>query len=421
MIIICGIDFSPASQDALTAAAAVARAQGATRLIIVHAAASGPADHELAEIRARLDGLAATVAGAATQIRTELIVGDPVASVCALAETEGGDLVVVAAKGHSNAPLIRLGGVSERIALESTVPVLIVRDPASLIAWRDNARPLRALVGVDESPACEAGVAWLCARRAVHPIDLVLGSVYYADVAARHYGLPSTNAVDANPEVERLLARDLSRRFSTTPGRGTTTVRPLRGLGRVADHLIELAEAERIDLVVVGTSRVGGLGRFGSVAAGVVHESPSSILCIPPHVAVTSTVPTLRIALVATDLSEFGARAVPLGFAAVAAAGAQGEVHLVHVVAKAGPDPSGLHTQLRQLAPAGVVASVHTHVVAGDEPADVLAETAARIGADLICIASHGRSGISRAIMGSVADRLLRATRVPVLVTRPKE
>jgi nucleotide-binding universal stress UspA family protein len=36
-----------------------------------------------------------------------------------------------------------------------------------------------------------------------------------------------------------------------------------------------------------------------------------------------------------------------------------------------------------------------------------------------VCIASHGRSGLSRAIVGSVADRLLRATRVPILVLRP--
>ena len=48
-----------------------------------------------------------------------------------------------------------------------------------------------------------------------------------------------------------------------------------------------------------------------------------------------------------------------------------------------------------------------------------LARTAARLGVDFIAIASHGRSGLSRALMGSVADRLLRATRKPVLVLRP--
>jgi nucleotide-binding universal stress UspA family protein len=38
---------------------------------------------------------------------------------------------------------------------------------------------------------------------------------------------------------------------------------------------------------------------------------------------------------------------------------------------------------------------------------------------DLIVIATHGRSGISRFVWGSVADRILRTAKVPVLMVRP--
>jgi nucleotide-binding universal stress UspA family protein len=38
---------------------------------------------------------------------------------------------------------------------------------------------------------------------------------------------------------------------------------------------------------------------------------------------------------------------------------------------------------------------------------------------DLIIIATHGRSGISRFVWGSVADRILRTAKVPVLMVRP--
>ena len=55
----------------------------------------------------------------------------------------------------------------------------------------------------------------------------------------------------------------------------------------------------------------------------------------------------------------------------------------------------------------------------GDDAATALAQTAARLGVDFIAIASHGRAGLSRALVGSVADKLLRATRKPVLVLRP--
>jgi nucleotide-binding universal stress UspA family protein len=71
------------------------------------------------------------------------------------------------------------------------------------------------------------------------------------------------------------------------------------------------------------------------------------------------------------------------------------------------------------LVPATSTREVHAHVVRGDDAARSIAQTAARLGVDVICVASHGRSGISRAIMGSVADKLMRATRKPVLVLRP--
>ncbi len=60
---------------------------------------------------------------------------------------------------------------------------------------------------------------------------------------------------------------------------------------------------------------------------------------------------------------------------------------------------------------------VETKVLAGS-PADRLAEYAAKNNVDLIIIASHGRSGISRWVWGSVADRMLRSACVPVLMIR---
>jgi nucleotide-binding universal stress UspA family protein len=50
--------------------------------------------------------------------------------------------------------------------------------------------------------------------------------------------------------------------------------------------------------------------------------------------------------------------------------------------------------------------------------ADSLAHWAEQNEVDLIVIASHGRSGVSRWVMGSVADRVLRSTCVPVLMVR---
>ncbi len=50
--------------------------------------------------------------------------------------------------------------------------------------------------------------------------------------------------------------------------------------------------------------------------------------------------------------------------------------------------------------------------------ADTLAEFATKNRIDIIIIATHGRSGVSRWVWGSVADRLLRSSCVPVLMVR---
>lgn len=50
---------------------------------------------------------------------------------------------------------------------------------------------------------------------------------------------------------------------------------------------------------------------------------------------------------------------------------------------------------------------------------EAIVEAARYREADLIVMSSHGRSGVARLIMGSVAERVLRSTRVPILVIRP--
>jgi nucleotide-binding universal stress UspA family protein len=53
-------------------------------------------------------------------------------------------------------------------------------------------------------------------------------------------------------------------------------------------------------------------------------------------------------------------------------------------------------------------------------PADAILEFAERFEVDLIAIVTHGRGGIGRFIFGSVTQKIIHATPVPVLVVRPK-
>ncbi|WP_435114882.1 universal stress protein [Halolamina sp. C58] len=64
-------------------------------------------------------------------------------------------------------------------------------------------------------------------------------------------------------------------------------------------------------------------------------------------------------------------------------------------------------------AAAGVPAEEH---VRAGQPALAIRDAIEEIGADLVVMGSHGRSGISRALLGSVAEKVLRKTKIPVLV-----
>jgi nucleotide-binding universal stress UspA family protein len=60
-------------------------------------------------------------------------------------------------------------------------------------------------------------------------------------------------------------------------------------------------------------------------------------------------------------------------------------------------------------------------VLDGDVVVEILRE-ATEIGADLIVVGSHGRTGLSRALLGSVSEGITRRAQVPVLtVHAPKE
>jgi nucleotide-binding universal stress UspA family protein len=59
--------------------------------------------------------------------------------------------------------------------------------------------------------------------------------------------------------------------------------------------------------------------------------------------------------------------------------------------------------------------------IAGGQPHSIVAEYAEDHGIDLVVMGSHGRSGVKRALLGSVTERTLRSTHVPVLVVDIRE
>ena len=64
---------------------------------------------------------------------------------------------------------------------------------------------------------------------------------------------------------------------------------------------------------------------------------------------------------------------------------------------------------------------IEAHVVEGMSVAETLRATGEKLGADLIVMGTHGRTGVAHAFLGSVAERILRTASCPVLTVKSPE
>jgi nucleotide-binding universal stress UspA family protein len=434
MAIVCGTDLSERSRPAAAAAAAIARLAGEP-LWLVHVLAGAELlepdcrERLIATVGERLASEAERLAApAGVEVRRAVRVGQPVHELLALAEAERASLVVVSSQGHAASPLYRVGGTSERLALESQHPVLVVRDARPLEAWARRERPLRVLVAVDFTASALSAVRWAAGLRKLGPCDLVFGHVYDSVGVLRRYGRSGVQSfVDPDPAAERLLARDLAAMVGDVGGTGEVAFRMKLGVGRFANHVVELAEDARADVVAVGTHHRRGPARLWSVSSGVLHLGRACVATVPMSPGTLlgpEGLPEVKRVLVATDMSATSKWTVTFAYALLGRRG--GDVHLLHVAPPAGSDEeragadAELARRLRALAPAAAEREgITTHVeVARGAVAAEICEAAERLGVDVVCVGSRVESGV-KALLGSAVAAVLRESARPVLVVRP--
>jgi nucleotide-binding universal stress UspA family protein len=135
--------------------------------------------------------------------------------------------------------------------------------------------------------------------------------------------------------------------------------------------------------------------------------------------------------LVPLDGSAFAEAALPAAF--TLARQSNGEVRLVCALEPIADDPgfsafdaadresaARYLAKVKNIKASGSNGMVSTSLRTGHAVAEIAAE-AKEWGADVIVMATHGRSGLSRAWMGSVADRCIRTAKCPVLAVHPTE
>ncbi|HEX2716386.1 MAG TPA: universal stress protein, partial [Gemmatimonadaceae bacterium] len=217
--------------------------------------------------------------------------------------------------------------------------------------------------------------------------------------------------------------------------------------GDPVEELCRRARETGADLTVMTSHGRTGLSRawLGSIAVGVVRRSAIPVLVLRPtdHRPISDVERQLfsRI-LVPLDGSELARDILPAAAALARCSG--GQIVLLRVVhpvpalavnpdvlfAYAPPVPDDAATRplveeaerdlveaSRMLAESGARVVAHRVIVA-EHVAQAIIGVASGAGADVIAMSTHGR-GTSRLALGSVADKVLRASGLPLLMRRP--
>ncbi|WP_375765544.1 universal stress protein [Archangium gephyra] len=446
MSIVFGTDFSERAMASARAAAVLAGKTGEV-LHLVHITEYGSTGRTTAsdenlrrELHSRLEAQAAELRTGELRVEVHLLEGAPDEVLVEHAAVVHASLIILSHHGQ-RAPRWRIGNVAERVVQAARCPVLVLRSADPLAAWARGERSLRVLLGLDFSPPSDAAVAWVRKLRMLGNCEVVAAHHYWGADAHVRYGVPLSPESEVTPEVEEALRRDLTARLGDMPGTGAVWVHLDPGLSRPAESLVALARKEEADLIVVGTHQRTGASKwwYGSVSQRIVHDAPVSVLCVPASAASSITIPEVRRVLAPTDLSEVGISAIRHAYSIVPAGGA---VYLLHVLEPVGgvpplyaqyvsPQGSPVHTPeqdriaevLRGLAPPEAAVrgiSTRVEVVHGRKVSEAISQAAERLSCDVICLATHGRSGLSKALLGSVAQEVLQGSTRPVLLVRPE-
>ena len=207
--------------------------------------------------------------------------------------------------------------------------------------------------------------------------------------------------------------------------------------GDVPNTLQAYAQKVKADAVVISTHSRTGVRRvwMGSVAEALIRAGDLPILAVhaeegepvgPPQV--------IHNILIPLDGSELAEAILPSAADLALAFGAR--VTLLQIVSSRFPTSDGLVPALpqhwtdalqsgedyleriaRRLRARGL--RVEPMVMAHPKPSQAIRDVGDETDADLIAMATHGYSGMKRALFGSVAEDVLRHTEIPILIRRP--
>jgi nucleotide-binding universal stress UspA family protein len=282
----------------------------------------------------------------------------------------------------------------------------------------------RILCPTDFSPGSEHAVNYATSLAKRHGSELIFLHSWFLPASAYSLEYPFP------PEVSEQIISDAKQRLGVVIDNARKA-----GVDRVSGEVVsgvpwieitQMVDSRGVDLCVIGTHGRTGIKRvlLGSVAEKVVRHARCSVITIPWESEPT----TGKHVLVATDFSETADYATMLATSLV---DPNGTLHLVHCielpVMYGAPlaiptdyESSSIKLLTSEAAKLGrtSTARIETSHRVGSPGAEILRVIEENPAIDLVVTGSHGRTGIKRALLGSVAEKLVRHAARPVLIAR---
>ena len=263
----------------------------------------------------------------------------------------------------------------------------------------------RLIVPLDGSPEAEGALPHARVLAGHDPV-MLLTSVWHGEpLAPRRYYDERALALIGEPVETRILVDEPP-----------------------AQAILDAAAEDPTALVCMASHGRNAIGQavLGSTAEAVVRRSTGPVMLVGPHASYDATRAEARNLVVAVDNADTAESIMPVAMRFAD----RHHLHLwtVQTVAPApypfvtnAPDPDaveagGLH---RAVAVAGRhERSVETKVLSAADPADAIVHFATELPAAFVVMGSHGRSGLARLALGSVAMRVVHRAACPVMIVR---
>jgi nucleotide-binding universal stress UspA family protein len=283
--ILCPVDFSPGSQQAMRVAVQLATQHGA-ELVLVHSwylppladasdlGISSDVVQQLSDDVKRGLELATAEAAklGAKRVRSRLVAGLPWQQIVEVAKHEASELLVIGTHGRTGLARVLIGSVAEMVVRHAPCPVLAIRDD-------NEPRPFRKILCPIDFSASSRDAMNLAAELAL-PGRAAITLMHVLELPVSYSGelplLPEYRR-DADWRATALLEQWASELAAKT---SLVVERQARVGWAGAEVLAVLGHDDSFDLVVMGSHGRTGVPRIvlGSVAEKVVRHAPCPVL-----------------------------------------------------------------------------------------------------------------------------------------------